>query len=347
MKNYFNISLVLVSGFVYLSTYVPPDKLWVAGFVSYAIPAVIAINAFIFVVRIRQLKWSAAFPGLMLIAAFGYIRYTLSFNAGEERDGLRVLSYNVKVFDVYKDEGSDTADVVNIINWINDQKADVMCLQEFYNDSKSPHYNTIEKISQNNRYKYHHIPILKNRSGAEFGPVIFSRFPIINSGTLKFEEKSQNNVIFSDLLINGDTIRIYNMHLQSLHIDEDKVINTENIQSGVENIAVPLKYGFIQRAKQVRLLKKHISDINYPVILCGDLNDLPYSYAYRELNEDLKNAFVQAGNGFGFTFNGKLFFLRIDHQFYSEELSLEQFNTHREIKASDHFPVSGVYSLLK
>jgi endonuclease/exonuclease/phosphatase family metal-dependent hydrolase len=92
---------------------------------------------------------------------------------------------------------------------------------------------------------------------------------------------------------------------------------------------------------------EHLSESNNPVILCGDLNDIPYSYAYHEINSDLNNSFVQAGRGFGFTFNGKMFFLRIDHQFFNKDFKINSFTTHREMKLSDHFPVTGKYSLIR
>jgi endonuclease/exonuclease/phosphatase (EEP) superfamily protein YafD len=39
--------------------------------------------------------------------------------------------------------------------------------------------------------------------------------------------------------------------------------------------------------------------------------------------------------------------LRIDHQFYGEGFRAIQFETLRDVKGSDHFPLKGYYELLK
>jgi endonuclease/exonuclease/phosphatase family metal-dependent hydrolase len=109
------------------------------------------------------------------------------------------------------------------------------------------------------------------------------------------------------------------------------------------NVADKLKYGFISRAKQVQSLTAHMAACPYKHIICGDINDIPYSYTYFTLRSKLKNAFEEAANGFGFSYNGKLFFLRIDNQFYSEGLETKSYATHREINYSDNFPVRASY----
>ena len=108
-----------------------------------------------------------------------------------------------------------------------------------------------------------------------------------------------------------------------------------------------LKKGFQKRAEQLKEVEIYIQNSPYPVILCGDLNDLPYSYTYTRLNKFLNNAFEKAGNGFGFTHNGKLNFLRIDNQFFDSRFQIHSFETIHSIKFSDHYPIKAVYSLSK
>ncbi len=289
---------------------------------------------------------SALYPLIVLIVGIGYFRDTFSFNLRQSKGEINIISYNTKVFNVYNDNGMDTNSVTSMINWIVEQNADIICLQEFYYDKKSYTFNTLDKISKANYY-YYHVPVVKNHKGAEFGTVIFSRYPIIDHGVLYFSKSTKNNTIYTDINLGTDTLRVYNMHLQSMHINENDVVNTEDLTSGLNHAFSRLKAGFISRAGQIRSLKKHLTSCTYPLILCGDLNDLPYSYAYQELEEILSNAFKQAGNGFGFTFNGKLFFLRIDNHFFSDELEINSYRTHREMKKSDHFPISADYTIKK
>ncbi len=345
LKKLLNILLVLISLLIYASVLVPPDKFWPAGFIAYTIPAVVIINFIVLIWRFKNLRTDAIYPLIVLILGFGFINDTINFNNSSSNGNIKILNFNAKVFNLYNEQGKDTISVGKMINWIKMQDADVLCFQEFYNDQTSLHFNTLNKISRIDVYDYFHRPTYVNRIGAEFGLVIFSKFPIINNGILSFREPSQNNVIFTDLLVDQDTIRIYNMHLHSMHINEKDVINSEDIQAGFTDLAARLKNGFIQRAEQIRILKKHINHQKKPVLVCGDLNDIPYSYAYQELKKNLNNSFVEAGNGFGFTFNGKLFFIRIDHQFHSDHFNIHTFQVSQDVTYSDHFPVIATYSL--
>jgi len=232
-----------------------------------------------------------------------------------------------------------------MVNWIARNDADIKCLQEFYNDNKSEVFNTTSRIAQANNNAVVVKPAFVNRIGAQFGLAIFSRFPIIHSGEVLNEESKHQHAIFADVNTGEDTIRVYNTHLQSMSIDENKIGEFEQAKENYLNIAKKLRFGFVERAKQVDNLVNHILQSPYPVIVCGDFNDLPYSYTYLTLKQHLSNAFEEAGHGFGFSYNGKLFFLRIDNQFYSKQLRATSFNIYRDISYSDHFPIRAEYSL--
>jgi endonuclease/exonuclease/phosphatase family metal-dependent hydrolase len=304
------------------------------------------INLLLLIYTIVKKQISGIYPLVVLIISYGFIKDTFRIYVSSSPGNLKVMSFNTRVFNVYFNKGKDTTSVKKMIEWIGKEQADIICLQEFYNDPNSTNFNTLEKIRKSNGYYYYHSPKVINRIGAEFGDVIFSKYPIVRKGEIRFENNAMNKVIYADVKVQSDTLRIYNMHLESMHIIEDELINSEDLQSGFKLLASNLKNGFIQRAGQIRILKENLAACTYPIILCGDLNDLPYSYAYQELCDDLNNGFSEAGHGFGFTFNGRLFFLRIDHQFYSDDLKLHNYTTHREMKCSDHFPVSAVYSII-
>ncbi|MBR9997983.1 MAG: endonuclease/exonuclease/phosphatase family protein [Cyclobacteriaceae bacterium] len=347
MKKIFDIFWMAISLLVLLSVWIPPDKFWPAGFIAYTIPLILFLNLVIFIWRLGNLRISAIYPLLVLILGFGFIRDTISFNSTDGEEGIKILTYNTKVFNLYNLNGRDTVSVGKMINWIKSQDADVLCFQEFYNDPGSKQFNTIAKIRKIHNFHYYSNPVYVSRSGGEFGPIIFSRYPIINKGALKFNDQAQNNVIFADLQMGDDTVRVYNMHLHSMHINEESFINSNNFQEGFTDLSSRLKNGFIQRAQQIRILKDHLDTEQFPLLVCGDLNDIPYSYAYQQLDDKLNDGFVQAGNGFGFTYNGKFLFIRIDHQFYSDHFKIHTFQVNKELRYSDHFPVIATYSLKK
>jgi endonuclease/exonuclease/phosphatase family metal-dependent hydrolase len=230
-----------------------------------------------------------------------------------------------------------------MIDWLRKDTADIKCLQEFYYDKKSPIFNTVHKLENSGEYQYYGKASVTNRIGAEFGLAIFSKYPMINKGEVITATHPEQYAIFADVLIGQDTLRIYNVHLQSMKINED-YIEIDRAGEQFFNVADKLKYGFISRAKQVQSLTAHMDACPYKYIICGDINDIPYSYTYFTLRSKLKNAFEEAANGFGFSYNGKLFFLRIDNQFYSAGLETKSYTTHREINYSDHFPIRTGYS---
>ena len=101
------------------------------------------------------------------------------------------------------------------------------------------------------------------------------------------------------------------------------------------------------RAHQVNELMEHIENCPFQVVLCCDLNELPYSYVYHQIKNKLANAFEKGGAGFGFSYNGKIPFLRIDNQFFSSRLEILHYQTPKEINYSDHYPIKCVYSIKK
>jgi endonuclease/exonuclease/phosphatase family metal-dependent hydrolase len=172
---------------------------------------------------------------------------------------------------------------------------------------------------------------------------IFSKYPIINDGKV-FDAQGTNGAIFADILVNSDTIRIYNAHLESMRIDSDGLENIEGVKENYRQTLGKLQRGSLARSKQLKVLLEHMDNSPHPLILMGDLNEIPYSYTYFKLSENYDNAFEKAGTGFGFTYNRILFFLRIDHIFSSQKLQAVQFKTHREVDYSDHYPVTATFS---
>jgi len=174
----------------------------------------------------------------------------------------------------------------------------------------------------------------------------YSGFPIINKGTVSIKGKRKNNIcIYSDIVNEKDTIRLYNIHLASnwfrtsdYSFIQNPTLETEELKKNVLSIGERLKNSFAKRAEQVEAIKTHINKSPYPVIVCGDFNDTPNSYAYHQLSNGLKDAFVEKGLGLGRSYNGKFPSLRIDYILCSPELNIHSFNT-SDVKLSDHYPI--------
>ncbi len=331
MKPFFKLPILVwisISLLVYASVLISPLTFRYSGVVSLGIPFVILLN-FVFLILSLLFKSKIGWvPFLLLVCGWPFINVAVSLdgNADLDQEGIEVLSYNVRWFVDARGDNYKEA-----MSWIEDVDADIICFQEFY-----PLRGIAEKI----RSKGYELSMDKD----QFNTAIFSKYPIINDGLI-LESTSVNNIRFADLLVENDTIRVYNVHLQSMGIDPNKIQDTEGIQNEYDNVKSKFLFSSTSRTKQINVLMDHIGLSNYPVIIAGDFNDIPFSYNYFQFRRRFGNSFEEQGNGLGTTFNGKIPFLRIDNQFFSKEFRIKAFKTIDNIYYSDHFPLIGIYEL--
>ena len=272
---------------------------------------------------------------------------------------LRLLSANVRIFNVYAQlRRPDPAAPRKFIRWLAASPADVLCLQEFYNEpagTKSADgdlFRVGEQLGADAGRQVFISKSLTNSAGAEFGMAIFSRLPIVGRGEIAFGRLSQNHAMWVDVAGPGprDTVRVFNAHLQSMSLDERDIVTAGSSRAGLQTKGRGLLGRFVRgaaaRAWQADTLLAHLSRSPYPVLLAGDLNDLPYSYAYNALAGPLQNAWATVGFGPGNTYHGRLPpLLRIDQQFAGPRWRVRACRVHDEIPYSDHYPVEGLYEL--
>ncbi len=229
------------------------------------------------------------------------------------------MSYNVRMFNHWK--WIDDRNIPKKINdFIIEKSPDILLFQEYYR---------LEKQQFSYPYKF----IKTKNDKANVGLAIYSKFPIINQGSLELENTS-NNIIFTDHIRKKDTIRVYNLHLQSLELKTDQ----ENFgQEDSDKLIGRLKEGFQKQASQTEIFLNHIKKWKGKVIIAGDFNNTSYSWVYNQISKDKKDAFIEAGKGFGKTFN-YWFPMRIDFIFSDNKASINSFTTF-DVKYSDHYPI--------
>lgn len=345
MKKAIRNTFFVITLICYLSVFFSPDLFWLFGFISLAIPLILAIHFILLILNIPRIRKAFFFHLAALIVGLAFIKASYSISTNDKNGKLKVLSYNVRVFNNYSNlRNENYISSKKMIGWSVENDAQIKCFQEYYNNDKSDIFNVRAQLEKSG-WKYHHEKImLQDKSKAQFGMIIYSKYPIVNTGEISSDEGRFLNSIYADIKINHDTIRVYNTHLESMAINEENVVNTEKLAQSYVDTGNRLKNGFVSRAIQVKALTSDIKRSPFKTILCGDLNEVPYSYAYFSLRNLLDNAFEKAGNGFGFTYNGKLFFLRIDNQFFSDDFTIHSFKTHRNADFSDHFPLTATYS---
>lgn len=328
------------------------------GFLQFLVPVGLIFLGIWFFYRLIRFHWLILLPLSGLIWAYPLLNATFAWNRSGtcEQQSLEVLSYNVRVFNSYPHlEAEKPGSSQQMIQWLAEHPADIKCVQEFFHSCHQEGFNTIRSIGELPNYHcaYHvgHYPYVLHNTSGYFGKVIFSRFPIIHSETfyLDNQEGHRQNGLLADVVVGKDTLRIMNVHLQSLHIDEKQLLKAEKSWNRAfrkyRELIQLLQRGYQKRAIQAQNLEKYIQKSPYPIILCGDFNDLPYSYTYQRVKKHLRNSFEYGGRGFGFSYHGKLPGLRIDHQFHSLNIKIKDFQTLSNVPHSDHFPTLGKYCL--
>nr|WP_319510562.1 endonuclease/exonuclease/phosphatase family protein [uncultured Draconibacterium sp.] len=340
-----NILLVLALAASYLSVYIPPDKYWLPSLFGMAYPFLLAGNLiFLLLWLLFKPRYALLSLGFVVVGWGYFTRFMQLKGESSEEANIKVVSYNVKHF-VADTSGTQKENATKIISFLAEQNADIICLQEA-RLRKNSIFNLAQTVKDLESIKHYQFA----RSSTTYGSVTMTRYPIVHMGEIRFEN-TRNISIYTDVLIDGDTVRIFNIHLQSYLIDPDKYsiidspgLNEEKDIEEVKEMSRKFKDAFEMRAEQVREIRKYIDESPHNVILCGDFNDTPVSFSYRTLSDGLTDAFVSSGRGIGRTYIGKLPSFRIDYILHGDRFESYNFET-LDYRMSDHLPVS--CSLLK
>jgi endonuclease/exonuclease/phosphatase family metal-dependent hydrolase len=233
--------------------------------------------------------------------------------------------------------------------------ADIICLQEFNTWQNKPGYpeNLQEILNRTGITQYFFHKVFENRKKTRsFGLIIFSKFPIIGSGHLEYPAVSAlNTTIWADLVIHGDTVRIYSTHLQSnqlTHSDFEFIHQTadsDTMDFEPKRVAGKFKSSYLLRAEQVEVITSAIQASPYPLIFVGDFNDTPVSYAYRQISSGLSDVFLNCGRGLGATYI-PFPFIRIDYMLFTPENFHAVDYTRIKSGGSDHYMIEATFGIL-
>lgn len=302
-------------------------------------PFFFILNALFFLYWALQLRKRMLLSCLVLLIGISFINKFYKFRSIEntkEISDFTVISYNVRLFNVYKwlqrDDVPET-----ILNFINEKNPDILCIQEF---SKSTNIDF-------KTYPFKFIKSEKNDGNSS--TAILSKYPIINEGIIEFK-KFKTCAIFADIKKGKDIIRVYNIHLESLKITTDVTeIENKNIynlnQSKSRKMFYSISRGFSKQQIQAEIIKEHKKESPYPIIICIDMNNSAYSYVYRNIKGNLIDSFEESGRGFGTTFKFKFYPVRIDYILVDKNIKVKEFKSFSEFKDSDHYPIMARLSL--
>ena len=267
-----------------------------------------------------------------------------------------VMSFNVRLFDLYN-WGGNKQTRNEILAYLQEKNPPVICFQEFFNTNDPAYFNTLDTIVKtiDARNVHDDYTAVMHYGKSKFGIATFSKYPILKKEHIPLDTAANNVAIFTDILVGTDTIRVFNIHLASIYISGIEKDLSKHIESNDQdgqlkdlNLMVSrLAGGFKRRANQAEVIRTYIDDSPHAVIVCGDLNDTPGSYAYNLLSDGLNDAFCKKGFiGLGSTYIGLIPGLRIDFILVDPRLSIDAFSN-ESVSLSDHRPIIASLSVLE
>ncbi len=339
----FNLLAVAALLLATLGQYVRPSALSLSSMLGIGFVWLVVINCIFFILWLftQRKLWCLLPLGAILLSWSGIhrtMRFQKSFSpAGKE---ISVLSYNTHCLGFQSNKPIESNEV---LRYIRKQRADIVCLQEFVAHKDG---NRWQDVKQYLGYPYSYIDFKVYEGRRQYGLAVFSKYPLINKQTIRYQSKT-NISNHCDVIIDGDTIRLFNNHLQSNMLTPkdmslpaaEREELAEKIQEKAEEVGKKIYTNTRLRAAQAQFVRDEIAASPYPVLVCGDFNDVPVSYTYRTIADGLHDAFLESTTWqLGHTFYKGLVGIRIDYILYSPVFSVRNFQVDKT-SLSDHYPI--------
>lgn len=334
-----------------------PSESLVGAFAALAFPGFLVLSLIVLIINLVWFRRVAILTGVSLLVCIGpilsfcplnFLRPSVEKIEKSDRKTFKVMTFNVFAFyditgtDQLSNLGSTTA------AYILEQDPDVLLLQESGNPLSSSPRNPVSPDQQSQllrRYHYYH--------SKDQTLTVFSKYPLQNvqSTTEDIEGLSVARYV---LTVDDREINLFNIHLQSICLTEhDKKIYRNMTEGDApdevseirHSILAKLAFAFRQRAVQVRALRKELDQVEGNLLLCGDFNDVPGSYASRVIaGSNLTDAYRQSGLGPAITYHDDKLYFRIDQIFFRGEMrSLRTWVG--DCPSSDHYPLLSIFEL--
>lgn len=328
----------------YASVYINPSKFSFPLFFGLYFIPLLGINLLLLIIALLRRSPSAWITVVAILPSLIYTELFVKIANQEKIEAiegvpLKIESYNIGMFSSADGKLTREECRKKLAAHLREHNPQIVCLQEFFAENRTQ-ADTIF-----GQYPYRHYHLFKTRNGKLFGNIILSMFPIEEKGRLSFPN-STNLSIFADIEHAGETVRIYNNHLESYNVSfmalankfgSGKAISGDELKHDIVDTHEKMKGTFIKRSEQVEQILNNINKTPHRSIICGDFNDTPMSYTYHSLAKRRKDTFKESGTGFGGTFRQMWPLLRIDYILVPQDAACSSHTIHK-IKLSDHYP---------
>ena len=344
--------IFLLSAF---SDRISPNSVMIFAYLGLTFPFFLFLNILFVIWWILVGRWKFLLVNMIVfvicsVQIFTY--FPIHFKTKEvPKDCIKILTYNVMRFNQYKNHTKESPN--NLINYILDLDADIVCLQEYGTVKNTSGLITDEDLNAIFKEKYPYrknfpINVTGNTVG---GNAVYSKFPIKSFKKIPYSSL-YNGSFAVELDINGKDVTLINNHLESNKISAGDMIEYAGLLKGIKELDSKkiegigdlmkrrLSVSYEIRAKQAELVAEYIKDSKDSyIIACGDFNDTPISYARHTIKGNLlKDSFAETGLGMGISYNRNRFWVRIDYILHSK--NIKAYNcTVGKLKDSDHYPV--------
>lgn len=348
------------------NAYLHPATYWFIAILGVGVPLLLIILIFfVFLWWFFKSKWAFLSIAALIIgwtqvnAVFAFHPFS-SFTIKKEENTLRVMQWNVARFDQMNRKRPGGTFRTKMLDYIKEQNVDVLCIQEFL-ESGNPREmeENIPYFTKELGFTHHYYARDHRRWDGlyELGIIIFSKYPIADTSHIRFAGpdslKAAESLIHADINVNGQMIRVFTTHLQSLLMSGDdyfvikRLVKAED-QAVEKSMSVANKFrrAYMFRSKQAELLRRELDESPYPEILCSDFNDVPNSFTYFKVRGDRQDAFLKKGFGIGRTFSSLSPTLRIDFIMADTQLEVTQCKKTKK-PWSDHYPLVADFKLPK
>lgn len=340
-----------------LSTTVNPHQLWPLFVFGYVAEYLLYVNILFLIYFMLRKKWYFILP-LAILLFGGSITKTLIQWPWDRTENsnqpLKIMSFNLQML---RNGGQDSikANRLKLVQMLLKEQPKVVCFQEFSTRKRKitdslDIVSTFLRDSAGYPYLYFEKIIVEKR--LQQGLCIASKYPIVNTHFMRFntQKSSLNAGIYADIQLPGLKARVYNVHLESNRLrPQDYYYLPEGAENNEKTfnwigIVKKIKHALIKRALQAVKIDNDIQNCTLPVVVCGDLNDPPCSYAYHTVRGNLLDTFVEKGEKRSGTYIGPMPSFRIDHIFVSNQFKVLQ---HKVLPYtfSDHKPVQAIIAI--
>ncbi len=355
-----NILLVVWSAVCIVAAYISPALVHYIAITNITLPFVIGLNIiFIFFwLLFSSKKIRLLFSSLILIVGYKVFLTVFGLNFLSHNDmnrnqhTLTIMSWNVHGLGIL-DKHKNKPVAQKILEEIKKEMPDILCMPEYYTpkgDSMKPYARDILSYGYT-EYRF----CFDNKLGPNvcMGTAVYSKYPLENYH-IRHIGNELINVVQADVHIKENTIvRFLFVHLHSFGLNDHEKSYIEELKRNTLETPIhsgvfmwKFNYAYGMRANEADTVAGIINASPYPVVICGDLNDLPGSYTYMTVRGKLHDAFLDKGKWIGRTYNELSPTLRIDHILYDP--SVLQIIGYKcpALRLSDHRPVIANFTIL-